>query len=77
MAAAGWTSPKGVWLPVVGAERRSDKAFVVSVVKQGASGRSRRRVLQGRTRPLWRRVPVSLRPQRRRRHTGTALPGDG
>ena len=29
MAATGWTSPTGVWLPVVGAEIRSDKVFVV------------------------------------------------
>eukprot|EP01047_Picozoa_sp_COSAG01_P023056 COSAG01_NODE_1389_length_10493_cov_12.367414_6_plen_128_part_00 len=27
MAATGWTSPTGVWLPVVGAEIRSDKVF--------------------------------------------------
>eukprot|EP01047_Picozoa_sp_COSAG01_P016921 COSAG01_NODE_882_length_12931_cov_668.084788_4_plen_157_part_00 len=41
------------------------------------SGHSRWRVLQARTRPLWRRFPVGLRPQRRRKQTGTALPGDG
>ena len=29
MAATGWTSPTGVWLPVVGAEIRSDKVSVV------------------------------------------------
>ena len=76
MAATGWTSPTGVWLPVVGAEIRSDKVFVV-LRRQATSGHSRWRVLQARTRPLWRRVPVGLRPQRRRRQTGTALPGDG
>ena len=47
MAAAGWTSPTGVWLPVAGAENGAAKVFVVSVVEQEASGRSRRRVLAG------------------------------
>ena len=75
MAATGWTSPTGVWLPVVGAEIRSDKVSVVLRRQQHQAT-----VGGGCCKPglgrcggeyLW------VRPQRRRRQTGTALPGDG
>ena len=76
MAAAGWTSPTGVWLPVAGVENGATKFLSFSVVNNiRPQCHSRWRVLQARTRPLWRRVPVGLRPQRRRKHTGTAASG--